>query len=120
MSTPPASTVNANATAAQTAIMSDAEATFIAAADIAIADSASRGLFQVRLTLNDYVNLQTIVTYYQNLGYVVAAPLPPNVGEQPAQMFGEFWEAFWQNPTFFFTINGFPKITEIYINWSQP
>jgi hypothetical protein len=114
----PASTTNTNATAAQTALQDAANANFIAAADAAIADSASRGLYLVRVTLFENVNLQTIVTYYQDLGYLVSAPLPPNIGEQPSQLFGEFWEAFWNNQALFFTINGFSTITEIYISWT--
>lgn len=120
MSTPPANTVHTEANANRAAIIVAANNSFIAAADTAIADAASRGLHLVRLSLFDNVNLQDIVHYYQNLGYIVAAPLPPNVGEQPAQLFGQFWEAFWENPTFYFSINGFPAITEIYISWYQP
>jgi hypothetical protein len=119
MSTPPANNVNKTATKARNEIQVAANASFIAAADLIIADASSRGLHLVRVTLFENVNLQDIVTYYQNLGYVVAAPLPPNVGEQPAQLFGEFWESFWENPTFYFSINGFPAIREIYISWYQ-
>lgn len=120
MSTPPANQLIAEATVNQVDIQNVANAKFIKAADIAIADAVSRGLFLVRLTLFEDVGLQYIVTYYQNLGYIVSAPLPPNVGEQPAQLFGQFWVDYWENPTFYFTQSGLPMVTEIYITWGPP
>jgi hypothetical protein len=119
MATPPASTVNATATAASTSIMTAIDNSFIAMADQAIADSASRGLFMVRLHLLDGMTLINVVNYYQNLGYVVAAPLPPNVGQQPSNLFGAFWQQYWENPTFFFELNGLYIPKEIYISWTQ-
>lgn len=118
MSTPNASTVNATATTAQTAINSAADASWIADADAAVADAASRGMFMVRLHLTDGIDLQAIVAYYQALGYIVSAPLPPNVGMQPANLFGAFWQQFWTNPTFFFVLNGIFIPREIYLSWT--
>ena len=108
---------NAAAAAARTALQTTADDNFIAAADAAIADKASQGHYLVALDLFENVNLQNIVTYYQNLGFIVSAPYPPNVGEQPAQLFGEFWTAYWRNQTFWFTINGFPRPKTIFISW---
>ncbi len=119
MSTPNATTVNTTATTAQTAIMTAVDNAWIAAADIAVADAASRGLFMVRLSIDvDNLNLQAIVAYYEGLGYIVSAPLPPNVGQQPSNLFGSFWQEFWQNPTFFFTLNGIFIPKEIYLSWA--
>jgi hypothetical protein len=107
----------AAAAAAHTVLQTIADANFIAAADIAIAEKTSLGQYLVSLEVFDNVNLQNIVTYYQNLGFIVSAPFPPNVGNQPAQLFGEVWDDYWLNQTFWFTINGFPRPKTVFISW---
>lgn len=118
MSTPPAFQTTAASTAAQVALVDAANALFIKNADLAIADKKSQGLYLVRLSLYEHVNLQYIVTYYQNFGYVVGAPLPSTIGNQPSDLFGSFWQDYWQNTTFFFAIYGFGQPTEIFISWA--
>jgi hypothetical protein len=102
---------------ARATIQTVADNNFIAAADIAIAEKTSLGQYMVSLDLFENVSLQNVVTYYQNLGYVVSAPFPPNVGNQPAQLFGEVWDNYWFNQTFWYTINGFPRPKTIFISW---
>lgn len=93
------SAANSAAIAAQEAIEDAANAVFIANADAAIADAISMGKFRVYINSVKHMSFKDIFDYYTNLGYQIGMPTC-TVGNQPAQLFGQFWIAFWENGGF--------------------
>lgn len=76
-------------------------AIFIAAADVQITQAIALGQNYIATTTWGNVNTKDIFTHYHDLGYNCWFPDEPlSHGLVPAQMFGEFWEAFWNNTLF--------------------
>jgi len=69
MSTPNASTVNAEAIADKLAIKTAANNAWILNADIVIQEMAARGLFSVKLPVPAPASMHDLAIYYQGLGY---------------------------------------------------
>lgn len=96
MSTPTEATVHAAAIAAQEARENAANALFIAEADAAIADAVSMGKFKIYLSSVKHMSFKDIQDYYQALGYEIGMPNCSWGNCQPAQLFGQFWLAYWE------------------------
>lgn len=119
MATPPnRSTANSDALANQALIVSAADQVFIDDATIAILDAIDLGKFEVYLTTSEPQNVQTLHDYFVSLGYMVGYPgLGMKPGSfisqfEPAQLFGQYWEMFWQH--------SFPPLknpTRMVISW---
>lgn len=107
-------TANTNAHTARDAIESASDQAFIDDAAAGILEAVAQGKFKLTLTTGPDCNTQVIHDYFISLGYTVAYPgqnmLPgcSNVGCaggcgqgchicQPAELFGPFWELFWEN-----------------------
>jgi hypothetical protein len=72
MSTPDKNTVNTEANAAKTAITDAANAAFIAAADIVIAEMVAQGKFKVTLPVVKPASMTAVTAYYRGLQYGVS------------------------------------------------
>ena len=101
MSTPTRSQAQIDAQAANDTLTADADARFIAAADIQIAEAIAQGKFYANCITEDDINPKTIFQYYADLGYGVSLPdYPTNLALQPAELFGAYWINFWSNGGF--------------------
>jgi hypothetical protein len=88
---------NAAAIAAKTALQTAADTLFIATVDVLITNTIAQGGFQITANTNKDINVQTVFSYYSNLGYQVSFPDYATWFESnPSNLFGPFWEAFWQ------------------------
>lgn len=114
MSTPSKAASNAASTTDLAALQADANARFIADANVLIDEATAQGKFFVYMTSFQYVDLEYINTYFFNLGYRVSFPDANLTHGQPAELFGEFWDQFWQH-------NGVPphlkNPTRVGLNW---
>lgn len=102
MATPPnKATANTDAQTALDAIQAAADQAFIDDAAAAILEAIDQGKFEVSLTTGPDVNTKAIFDYFVALGYTVTYPgqnmLAGNRQPQPAELFGEAWEEFWEN-----------------------
>lgn len=99
MPTPPNSTTaNADSLAEKTALQTAANNQFIDQAGQAIANAIDQGMYWVVLTTFQNCNILNLQTYFIGLGYEVSYPdlLNPNVSPwNPAELFGESWDDFW-------------------------
>lgn len=111
--TPSKAQTNAAAAAAQTALISAANAAFIVEADKVIATAVTQGKFRVLLHPSKYVNFADICSYYQNLGYIVGTDPCPTFTFGPAQLFGYFWDQYWNNTCMCWC----PKPCRVFISW---
>ena len=69
---------------------------FISAVDLQILDAIAQGIFFVNSNTWQGVDPKEVCQYYIDLGYEVYFPeYATSMAYQPAQLFGEFWEAFW-------------------------
>lgn len=97
MSSLPASTADTDSQTALNALRAADNANFILAVDQAILDAIAQGETQISANTFGNVNAQTVTEYYVNLGYKVSFPdFRTNIGNQPAQLFGDAWVSFWQ------------------------
>lgn len=99
MATPPlASVANVDSTTDHDALVAAANQQFIDQTVVAIANATTNGKFEVFMTTFQNCDFNLLATYFQNLGYTVIFPdFPPFDGSQPAQLFGDFWIAYWDN-----------------------
>lgn len=102
MATPPnKATANTDANTALTAIQTAADQSFIDDATLAINAAIAQGKFEVTLTTGPDCNTTIVHDTLTNLGYTVTYPgqnmLSGSRQPQPAELFGEAWEEFWQN-----------------------
>lgn len=82
--------------AAKAALVAAANAQFIAEADAIILQREAQGEKFVKLALVPNSNLSDIIEYYKGYGYAVAPPKATQwQAGQPANLFGWFWEAYW-------------------------
>lgn len=99
MPTPPdSSTAKAESLAAKTALQTAANNEFIDQATQAIANATSQGLYWVVLTTFLNCNIQNLQTYFIGLGYEVEYidARNPNLSPfNPAELFGEDWNEYW-------------------------
>lgn len=101
MSTPTRSQAQIDAQAAEDALVAAANARFILASDIQIAEAINQGKFFVNCITEDNISPRTVFQYYANLGYGVSLPdYPTNLSLQPAELFGAYWINFWSNGGF--------------------
>lgn len=122
MSSIPATTAQSDSDAAKAALEAADNAIFIASVDQAIVEATDQGKYQVSATTWGHVSPKTIVDYYINLGYTVALPdYPQTLEVVPAQLFGEFWVAFW-NGTLRDTLFANPNLNPVrlLIAWVPP
>lgn len=69
---------------------------FIAAVDYQILDAIAQGKYFVNSNTWPGVDPKEVCQTYIDLGYQVYFPdYPTSMAYQPAQLFGEFWDAFW-------------------------
>ena len=79
-------------------IQTAADTQFIANVDAAILTAQGFGMYQCTLTSLAGVNLQTVYTYYTNLGYQVSFPDEvSNLNADPALLFGSMLDAYYYN-----------------------
>lgn len=97
MAIPTKDQTNAAAVAAEEARITAGNERFIDDAEVIIARAASQGRFKASLYTNADVDLSEILDYFQGLGYSMSLPQCNSFGTQPAQLFGECWENFWNN-----------------------
>lgn len=115
----PRSTAETNAQIADDAIEAAANARFIAAADIQIAEAIAQGRFWVDCITTDHIGIRTVFQYYANLGYGVSLPdYPTNLALQPAELFGAYWINFWSNGGFLPHL--IKKPYRLLITWKTP
>jgi len=74
---PDATTANTDSNATLAAHTATANAAFIASATVLINNAVANGLFQVEPYIAPFMNITTITTYFQGLGYVVTFPIVP-------------------------------------------
>lgn len=105
MPTPPnASAANADSLTDLTALQAAANAEFIDQAGTAIDNAISQGLYHVVLTTFQNCNILDLQTYFIGLGYEVSYPdeLNPSLSPfNPAELFGEDWDDFWNRGAHF-------------------
>lgn len=87
--------------AAKAALVAADNAIFITGADAQINQAIDLGQNYISATTWGNVSAKDIFMHYHDLGYTVWFPDEPlSHGLVPAQLFGEFWEAFWNNTLF--------------------
>jgi hypothetical protein len=74
---PDATTANADSNATLAAHTATANAAFIAYATVLINNAVSNGIFRVEPYIAPFMNITTITTYFQGLGYTVLFPIVP-------------------------------------------
>lgn len=116
MATPPnRDTANTDALADLAALQAAANANFIDQAGQAIDNAVALGQIQVFLTTFENVDIETIHNYFLGLGYIVGFPDAFTLRGQPAELFGESLEEFWDR-------NSLPPMltnpTRILLDWS--
>lgn len=91
-----------SASDAQLAILTAADNTiFIAAADQQIAQAIDLGQYQISATTWGHVRTRDIYDHYHDLGYLIYFPDEPlSHNISPSELFGTFWEAWWNNTLF--------------------
>lgn len=90
-----------DAQAALDALVAADNALFIAAIDAQILEAIDLGHFYVSSTTWGNVDAKTIFEYYVALGYFVYFPdFPQCQNWSPSNLFGPFWEAFWNHTLF--------------------
>lgn len=100
--------------AALAALTSAANARFIAEADAVILEREAQGEKYVKLALIPHSNFTDLVEYYRSYGYLVAPPqLKDWQAGQPAQLFGPYWEAYWNKTPIYYDV----MPTHIIIAW---
>lgn len=73
-------------------------AIFVANTDFQIAGAIALGLYQTAVLTWGNVDPKYAFNYYTNLGYKVILPdMSTTMTPNPAQLFGFFWEEFWNN-----------------------
>jgi len=97
MSTPTRDASNAAAIADKEALVTAANTKFINDATSIIAQQVAQGKFEVTLHAFEYVSLHDISVYFQALGYGVDLWRYDSYNSQPAALFGEIWDAYWNN-----------------------
>lgn len=94
MSTPTKDQAYADAVTAYTAIVDAATTQWEADATLMIQNAITLGQFNVTLETGPNVSMNDVQTYFTNLGYKVW--IPRYFRGQPAQLFGYFYEAYWE------------------------
>jgi hypothetical protein len=112
----PSSQANTNSTNAKNTILSTNDQNFINAADLQILQATQLGKFEVLCVTYERINVKAIITYYQALGYKIYNPETYNQN-QPAELFGFFWEEFWNSVIPFYDKR---KPLRIIIGWFSP
>lgn len=113
-----ASAANAASQTALTAIQVAANTQFYANVDAQIAQAQAQGLFEINATTSQNVDLPTVFNYYVALGYAVYFPdYPASLDNQPQQLFGQYWEAYWNN---ILSLVPLKNPARINISWQQP
>lgn len=115
----PRSQAEIDAQAAQDALTAEANARFIAAADIQIQTAIEQGKFYVNCETQDDIDPRTVFQHYADLGYGVSFPdYPTNLALQPAELFGAYWINFWTNGGFI--PSRLKKPYRLIISWKTP
>lgn len=115
----PRSQAETDAQAAFDTATADANARFIAAADIQIQTAVDQGKFYCSCETRDDIDPRTVFQYYADLGYGVSFPdYPTNLALQPAELFGAYWINFWTNGGFI--PQNLKKPYRLIISWKQP
>jgi hypothetical protein len=105
---PNAATALTGSQATLTALMANAEATFVASTTVLINAAIANGFFQVQPFLIPFLTPTYVTTYFTNLGYVVSFPIWPDNCGYP----GYPYEPCFAPP-------GFPEVLgNDYHNWS--
>lgn len=107
---------NTDANTAKTTIMSTADQNFINAADLQILQAVALGKFQILCISYDRIDMKAIIAYYQGLGYKIYNPEAYLNQAQPAELFGFFWDDFW-NSVYPFSFR--KKPIRLIINWKS-
>lgn len=90
----------ANTTVTHDALVAADNAIFIANADAQILEAIVLGKNQIQAWTFRNVDPKQVYEYYAALGYQTIFPdITPNPNQQPANLFGEFWTAFWMQTT---------------------
>lgn len=101
MATIPRDQANTETDTAHQALVDAANARFIAAADVQIQEAIDQGKYWIQcITFEQDLDPKYIFDYYATQeGYNVAFPdySHHDLSQQPAQLFGEFWNNFWNN-----------------------
>jgi len=113
-----ASAANTASKTALTAAQVAANTQFYANVDAQIAQAQAQGLFEINATTSQNVDLPTVFSYYVNLGYAVYFPdYPASLDNQPQQLFGQYWEAYWSNILYLTPLKNPCRMN---ISWAQP
>jgi hypothetical protein len=75
---PTASEANAQTLAVIADLISTANATFIASTTVLIVNATSLGFYQVFPFVINWLDIPTVTTYFENIGYTVTFPICPN------------------------------------------
>ncbi len=116
MSIPARSVAQSETDTTYDAIVAAANAQFIAEVEVLINQAIEQGKYNLHLTTPPNVDPMYVNTYFFNLGYTISFPDALTINGQPAQLFGELYEQWWNN-------GGIPKIqspTRVIINWQNP
>lgn len=90
-------------------------AIWITNTDKQIQDAIGLGLYQTTVLTWGNVDAMVVFKYYVDLGYLIYLPdMPQNLNLQPAQLFGTYWEAFWNHTLF---INAGTNPVRMVITW---
>lgn len=119
MATPPnASTTDTTAIAAHAAAQAAANASFIDTLTPMIATAAAKGEFWVTALTYEPMNLHDLAVTLRGLGYLVAFIDNRPTDFQPAELFGEAWEAFWAGGQGFIPDN-LKNPTRVRVGWKN-
>jgi hypothetical protein len=99
MPTPPnASAAKTTSDTDKVALTAAANQAFIDNSVVAINQATANGKYEVFQMTSEHCDFNQLALYFQNLGYQVFFPdFPPFDGSQPAELFGPFYIAYWEN-----------------------